>query len=223
MENKSSLENPPALIKDFKDNYHLDLTESDVSKIVGYFKKHKYGYQSSVPLKCKGDDCSFKDDCPFAEIGKFPSNKRCPLETVLLDGWISEYANNLGVDLSNPVDRKLISDLVVWELLEKRASEELGRDPAIVQENVVTVDNNGQEVKRKELNQIITFMEKCQRWKLKIMDALVATRKSKAGELKVKDPGSYASDLIEKARLLQKKAEDIKLKYAKDVTEKEEE
>lgn len=220
---ENKLDNPPALVnelsKTLAESCGLELTEPDVKKIAKYFRKHRLGYQASIPLTCKGDNCCFKTDCPFAEIGKLPEGKKCPLESMLLDGWVSEYANELDIDVLNPVDRKLLSDLVVWELLGKRAAQELGENPLIVQENVVTLTQEGQEVKKKELNQLIIFMEKAQRWKLKLLDTMVATKKSKVKQPKVIDPGSYAASLIEKARQLQKEAEDVQVSSAKQVEE----
>jgi membrane-bound ClpP family serine protease len=58
------------------------------------------------------------------------------------------------------------------------------------------------------MNQIVNFLEKAQRQKLKIMNALIATREAKAKDVNriMADPSTYASKLLEKARELTKKA-----------------
>ena len=198
----------------FKDGFEISLTPREAKKLVVYLNTLKHGFTASVPILCTGDRCPYAQKCPLVEMNSCPIGKDCPIEGTLIEMWHSDYMRNLEVDPDNRVDSALVSDVVFWEILEKRATEELAKRPEILRKNVAGFQETSDGVKpvyKEEMNQIINFLEKAQKQKLKIMNALIATREAKAKDANriISDPSTYAAKLLDKARELQDKAADL--------------
>lgn len=194
------------------DGKELTLTPKQTKKLVLYLNTLKHGFSATAPIICLGEQCPYAPKCPLGANNTYPLGESCPIEATIIAEWYNDYVRELGVDPDSKVDGALVGDLVFWEMLEKRGTEELAKNPAIMQKNVAgfTIDSEGKQkpVYRDEMNQIINFLEKAQRQKLKIMNALIATREAKAKDVNriMADPSTYASKLLEKARELEKKA-----------------
>lgn len=201
--------------KRLQDGYEITLTPKEVKRLILYINTMKHGFSASVPMICTGEQCPYAKKCPLGSNNNYPIGKDCPVEGTLLEMWHNDYVKELGVDPDSKVDGALVGDLVFWEILEKRASEELAKKPEIIQKNFAGFQQTGNgeatPVYRDEMNQIINFLEKAQRQKLKIMNALIATREAKAKDASriIADPSTYASKLLEKARELTKKAAEM--------------
>ena len=79
-------------------------------------------------------------------------------------------------------------------------------------------------VYKDELNQRLTFLERAQKQKMKILDALIATREAKSKDTSriIHDPSSYAAKLLDKARELTNKAAEHGLVEAESVVVEDE-
>lgn len=202
------LESLPILAKfasKLKDGFEITLTPREVKKLVLYLNTLKHGFSATVPMTCTGEQCPYSNKCPLGDNNNYPMGKDCPLEDTLREVWFQDYANDLEINKDSKVDNSLVGDLVFWEMLEKRATEELAKKPEIMRKNVAGFQQVGDELKpiyRDELNQIINFLEKAQRQKLKIMNALIATREAKSKDVgrTIADPSTYAAKLLEKAK-----------------------
>lgn len=202
--------------KKLSDGYEITLTPKEAKRLVCYIGALRHGFSASVPMICLGEQCPYCLKCPLGTNNNYPIGKDCPIEGTLREVWHNDYVHELGVDPESKVDGALVGDLVFWEILEKRASEELARKPEIMQKNVAGFQNTPEGLKpvyKDEMNQIIHFLEKAQRQKLKIMNALIATREAKSKDVNriVSDPSTYASKLLEKAKALTKKAAEVGL------------
>ena len=202
-----------------QDGTELTLTPTEQKKLVRYINSLRQGFVATTPMLCAGELCPYSKKCPLGTNNNYPIGKDCPIEGTLLEMWYADYVKELGVDPNSKVDAALIGDIVFWEMLEKRATEELSQNPKILQTNLAGFQNTPDGLKpvyKDEMNQIINFLEKAQRQKLKIMGALIATREAKAKDSNrvISDPSTYAAKLLEKARELTKKAEDLGLKEA---------
>jgi hypothetical protein len=197
--------------KKLQDGFEITLTPKEAKRLILYINTLKHGFSATVPMICTGEQCPYSAKCPLGTNNNYPIGKECPVEGTLLEMWYNDYVRELGVDPDSKVDGALVGDLVFWEILEKRAAEELAKKPEILQKNVAGFQNTSDGLKpvyKDEMNQIINFLEKAQRQKLKIMNALIATREAKAKDINrvMADPSTYASKLLEKARELTKKA-----------------
>ena len=197
--------------KKLQDGYEITLTPKETKRLILYINTMKHGFAATAPMICVGEQCPYSKKCPLGTNNNYPIGKECPIEGTLLEMWHNDYVKELGVDPNSKVDGALVGDLVFWEILEKRATEELANKPEIMQKNVAGFAQTSEGLKpvyKDEMNQIINFLEKAQRQKLKIMNALIATREAKSKDLNriIQDPSSYASKLLAKAQELTKKA-----------------
>lgn len=201
--------------KKLQDGFEITLTPKEAKRLILYINTMKHGFSASVPMICIGEQCPYAAKCPLGTNNNYPIGKDCPIEGTLLEMWHSDYVKELGVDPDSKVDGALVGDLVFWEILEKRASEELAKKPEIIQKNFAgfqqTAGGDATPVYKDEMNQIVNFLEKAQRQKLKIMNALIATREAKAKDASriIADPSTYAAKLLEKARDLTKRAAEV--------------
>jgi hypothetical protein len=200
--------------KRLQDGYEITLTPKEAKRLVLYINTLKHGFSATAPMICTGEQCPYSKKCPLGTNNNYPIGKECPIEGTLLGMWYEDYVRELGVDPDSKVDGALVGDLVFWEILEKRATEELANKPEIMQKNVAGFQNTPDGLKpvyRDEMNQIINFLEKAQRQKLKIMNSLIATREAKAKDASriIADPSTYAAKLLDKARELTKKAAEM--------------
>jgi hypothetical protein len=197
-----------------QDGHEVTLTPKQIKRLVLYLNTLKHGCSATAPMICLGEQCPYAKKCPLGANNSYPIGKECPIEGTIIEMWTNDYIRELGIDPASKVDGALVGDLVFWEVLEKRATEELAQNPNILQKTVAgfTTDTQGKQVPvyKDEMNQIVNFLEKAQRQKLKIMNSLIATREAKSKDVNriMADPSTYASKLLEKARELQKLAVD---------------
>lgn len=199
-----------------KEDYEITLTPKEAKKLVCYLNTLRTGFQAAIPIICLGEECPYAKKCPLGDNNNYPRGHECPIETTLKMMWFSDYAKNLDIKPGDKVDESLVHDLVLWEMLAKRAVEELAQDPKIVKKAVAgfSQTSTGQmPVYKDEINQRLVFLERAQRQKIKIMDSLVATREAKSKDTSrmIHDPSTYAAKLLEKARQLQEKAAEFGL------------
>jgi hypothetical protein len=208
-----------------QDGYSITMTPKEAKKLILYLNTLKHGFAATAPMLCLGEQCPYAGKCPLSTSNNWPIGKECPLESTILEMWHGDYVRELGIDPESKVDGALVGDLVFWELLEKRATEELAKNPAIMQKNVAGFQQTPDGLKpvyKDEMNQIVNFLEKAQKQKLKIMNALIATREAKAKDVNrvMSDPSTYASKLLEKARELTRKAAEAGMVDATIIEEK---
>lgn len=103
----------------------------------------------------------------------------CPIEINLIDRWVRDYANELEVMPENIIDLAILKEMVMWKILEKRAGEELAKEPRIIHESVIGIDDDGIPVTKDMMNPIIVMMEKAGKMQAKLRESLLATRESK--------------------------------------------
>ncbi len=194
-----------------KDDYEVTLTPKEAKKLVCYLNTLKTGFQAAMPMICLGEQCPYSKKCPLNENNNYPMGQECPMENYLKESWYLDYISDLEIQEGNRVDESLAQDLVLWDMLAKRALEELAGDPRIVKRSVAGFQQTSegmQPIYKEEVNQRLAFLEKAQRQKMKIMDSLIATREAKSKDTSrmIHDPSTYAAKLLDKARELKEKA-----------------
>jgi len=166
-----------------KDGYEITVTKKEAKKIISYLNKLKTGFQAAIPIICIGEQCPFAKKCPLGDNNNYPMGHDCPIEDAMREIWYNDYARDLEVKKGSRVDESLVHDLVLWEMLSKRAAEELSSDPRIVKRSVAGFQQTRdgmQPIYKDELNQRLAFLEKAQKNKMKILDSLIATREAKS-------------------------------------------
>lgn len=155
------------------------------------------GLMSTIPLRCRSEDCPYKDGCPLLKAGLDPKGETCPIEMHLL---ISMYLGFCEELLINPdqdfIDAALVRDLCNVLIQEVRTEKILANEH-FVTENVVGVDRDGNPTYRKEPHIAIMYSEKLHKKKMEIMEVLLATRIAK-----VKAAKTLGATIAEKNRTL---------------------
>jgi hypothetical protein len=210
-----------------KDDYEVTLTPKESKKLICYLNTLKTGFQAAMPIVCIGEQCPYAKKCPLGENNNYPMGQECPMESYLKESWYVEYVKDLEIQVGSKIDESLVQDLVLWDMLSKRALEELAVDPKIVKRSVAGFQQTSEGMKpiyKEEMNQRLAFLEKAQRQKMKIMDSLIATREAKSKDTSrmIHDPSTYAAKLLDKAKQLKDKAADMGLvDVTPEVTEDE--
>ena len=119
-----------------QDGCEITLTPKEAKRLILYINTLKHGFSASVPMTCMGEQCPYSNKCPLGTNNHYPIGKDCPIEGTLLGMWHNDYIKELGIDPDSKVDGALVGDLVFWDILSKRASEELAKKPEILQKNV---------------------------------------------------------------------------------------
>ena len=197
--------------KKMKDGYEVTLSPKEAKRLICYLNTLKTGFQAAMPILCIGEQCPYAKKCPLGENNNYPMGMDCPIEDTIKDVWYTQYADELELAEDSKIDSSLVQDLVFWEMLSKRATEELAIDPKILKRTVAGFQNTKDGLKpvyKDELNQRLTFLERAQKQKMKILDSLIATREAKSKDTSrmIHDPSSYAAKLLDKAKELTNKA-----------------
>jgi hypothetical protein len=162
---------------------------------------------TSIPMKCHGDACPFAESCPLLAQNLAPLNKPCPLEMAMVQQFMSEYMEELGVDADNLIEVSMLRDLVDQEVQYLRKTKILSQEHFIT-ENVVGVDPQGQVVMRKELHLAVELEDKLHRRKKDLRNQLLATREARArvGQTQL-DTAQAISNIMDHVRDLEAEKE----------------
>lgn len=134
---------------------------------------------ASIPLKCKGPNCRFADICPLQAKGIAPIGNPCSIEMSMVQQFMGEYIEELGVDPTNLVEVSMIRDIVDQEIQHQRTTWLLSMED-FIQENAIGVSDKGQVIVRKELHLAVEMQDRLQKRKKDLRNQLLATREAKA-------------------------------------------
>lgn len=181
----------------------------------------EHGYHAMIPLYCKGAQCPMARACPLVLAGfDYMVNNPCPIEQHLMSSWVGKLCIDLQVNTNNSVEMNLVAELAKLSIYRMRISNRLAFEDFIKQQ-IVAVDDDGVPQYRDELHPAIGWEETLSRRELKLLDALLATRRSIAevGAGSSTDPSTNAANMLamlEKAKKnLAQRAETIEGEIAK--------
>lgn len=183
------------------------LNEEQHKVLKEYVTAVKYGISTySNPMRCRGNECVMISKCPISRASlELPIGKDCPVEKYFVEQKIADLTKDLGIniqDLGSIYDKLLINDLSTLELLEFRASIEMSEDPKIVKREVFGIADDGTPLMTSSVNPVIIFKEKVTKAKMKILEELIATRKSRAEDARanIRDRSSQIAEMLQRAK-----------------------
>lgn len=194
------------------ENREIELTEENLDFLTSFSKKMKDGYQAAIPMICMSNSCPYHKHCPLLRQGlPVPHLKECPVETHLFNSWVSSRCKELDIDIESDefgVDRSQVREYAELEIIQYRAALEMAEDPLTVSEKTIGMDDEGKPIKVDVENPRISIINKLNASKGRILNDLVATRKSRlaAGD-KPKDAATAMSEFASKAKERQEKIE----------------
>ncbi len=177
------------------------LPSEQKQKVAVAVSRRSHGLYAVAPLQCFGcDNCPFISACPLVthtidgidkgDPSHYPIGLACVLESHYMAQTIADYTMHLEVDPSNPVERAIVDELAVIDLLKNRAlliishgdSNNQGRDLMKTDESVTGVGPGGVLLtsKTSKLHPALEYVDKLERRREKWLDRLMETRKAKA-------------------------------------------
>ena len=184
--------------------WHPELTEEQKEYVNTFLDTQKGAPLASLPVICLWHNCLYKKACALyeLEISPTPEGKRCPIEIQMIERWLSQFSEELGIEEGDISDMAVLKTLIQWMIFEWRAQAELANDPKINRSSIVGIDKDGDPIVREIMNPAITMLEKAAKTKHKLWEALIATREAKA-----KDKSRKQIQISDIAAALQAKIE----------------
>lgn len=164
----------------------MELSESDKVLIVKGVQRKLTGLTASMPVKCYGDRCPFRQSCPLHQIGKAPEGESCPIEAMVLDLYTKRYLDEFGVESDNFSEVTTMTMLAATHIMEMRGFMAIGKDedggsPDGIIKNVVGYTADEDPITQYQEHPGYAIIERAWKWRVKLLESLGATRKDKQG------------------------------------------
>ena len=192
----------------------MELTPVEQVQLTKGVQRKLTGLSASVPIKCYGESCPFKRQCPLYVMGKAPVDLDCPIESMVMDLYTKRYLDEFEVSANDFSEVTTMSMLAATHIMEMRAFMSLGQDdnnsevtgsPDGLIKNVVGFNNDDEPIVQIQEHPAYNIIERAWRWRTKLLESLGATRKEKqknnSGELL---DSSIASKSAELKSMIQK-------------------
>lgn len=197
----------------------MSFTDEEVAAISYTMKRQSSGINSSIPIRCTGDMCPFKNSCPYFAIGKAPIMKPCLVEAQLIHHWTEQYMDEFNVDPANITELHMVSELAEFNVYEMRITKYLAENhPTLMQDVVVGIDNTGTVIENQEISKAFDLKDRIKRNRMKVLEALMATRKEKMKIVSEVIGGSTSSQkMAELKSKIMSLSQEVKMMKAEDV------
>lgn len=136
---------------------------------------------SSVAMICTGERCQVKETCPYWKNDLAPIGELCLLETQLIREWVERYVDEFNVDVNKTTEFQLVTELAEISVYERRVNSYIAiHNPVLLQDVVSGVDGMGNPYYNTEVSRAFEVKERLKKQRMKILDAMLATRDRKA-------------------------------------------
>jgi hypothetical protein len=187
----------------------MELTEEEKKTVVRGVQKKLTGLTASVPVKCYGDRCPFRESCPLFQIGKAPVGEACPIESMVLDLYTKRYLDEFEVSVDNFSEVTTMTMLAATHIMEMRGFMAIGKDedgnsPDGIIKNVVGYTADEDPITQYQEHPGYAIIERAWKWRTKLFESLGAMRKDKVetkdlrGEFTVSGSAASIKSKIEK-------------------------
>ena len=175
----------------------------------------KHGLFASVPIICKGPDCTYKDVCMVSQAQRVVGH-RCPMEIAAVlaryEQWCTHFEISTVqdvVDSKDLVDATLIKDLVNIEVQMLRAENKIALNGDFMSDTLLDIDKKCQPYFGKIVSSEVEFLMTLQDKKIKILNQLNATRKDKAADKRKDSASDEAVRIFQQIKELEKQQQII--------------
>ena len=200
-----------------KDIYEGIIFSKDEAKEINKFLRYySTGPNSTIAMKCH-KDCPYGDACILNKMGKAPYGKTCVLEHSLIQYHTRMFIEEFDVNPRDHSERLLIQELAELLIYEQRLNIILSKpDNSSLFGIKTTIAADGTPIEEEVEHWAFNTKERIKNRRLKILDALNATRKAKAqSKIKEKDVSDDSEsnklnsiiDKLEELRELKNKGE----------------
>ena len=179
---------------------------SNINKV--YSSKH--GMFASIPIVCRGADCTYKDIC-MVNPAQRQIGIRCPMEIAAIvtryEQWCAHFdidTQHDVIDAKDLVDATLIKDLVNVEVQMLRAENKVALNGDFMADTLLDIDKKCQPYFGKIVSPEVEFLMTLQDRKIKILNQLNATRKDKAADKRKESASDDAIRIFQQVREMEK-------------------
>lgn len=180
-EGEVSRHNYFALLQVDEEKYSdVKFTEEEAKRVSMSIRRMSTGINSSIPMTCTGVQCPFASTCPYVAENKAPLARPCLVEAQLIQYWNEQFIEEFDVDIANITELHLVSELAECNIYEMRVTKHLAdKDPTLLTEVVTTVDHAGEEITNIDISKAFDLKDRIKNRRMKILEALMATRKER--------------------------------------------
>jgi len=202
-ERQNELFNNISLSEESNKKLFVKYNNKQVEKFKKTLNRYKYGLNASAPIICMGPEkCPFFHACPigngikvdpvinkkvpiYDSLQDFPIGEMCSLELNFMEDRLKSYLNEFDVDPINASELALVNDLSLVDLYKNRcvlylSAGDLQNEGIDFFKSEEAYDLQGNLINRKyQEHPILNVMEKLEKRRHRILEELIATRKSK--------------------------------------------
>lgn len=158
----------------------LAFTKEEADIIKKEYKRRATGVNSVVPMRCFGEKCPFNEDCPYYSIDKVKVGLPCLVERDLLNYHTKKFIEEFDVDPKNHSEVMLIQELSELIIYEMRATMKLASENGSqLMGYKLKFSPDGEEIQEETFHWAWELKDKIKNRRMKILEALNATRRSK--------------------------------------------
>jgi hypothetical protein len=207
-------------------NVEKAMTPEQALKFRNQVFRMKIGTSAAIPMLCAGPEkCPIGKKCPLNPVGDYPITEPCIVEVGLLQGWLTNYIEEFGVDPDSISQMVLVNRLVELDLLDYRANMGLSgindrEAPTLLKTTVIETDTTTTE--QVNLHPLLEAKTKFHNERLKLLEALVATpreryKKAQAlGQSQDTDAAKHMTDLANLVKEMKAKVKTNSLQAIKE-------
>lgn len=214
------------LLAPTEDQYpDIQFTPEQAQRISRSINRMTTGINTAVPMICKGTQCPFASSCIYVQENKIPFGRPCLIEKQLIEYWTRQYIEEFSVDVNNTTEVYMVSELAEFNIYEKRITHYLAeKHQDLLQDVIVSVDpTTGTEIINQEISRAWDLKERIKKSRMKVLEALMATRKErvklKAEEKTGGTPSEQIADLKKKVEEMNRSIRQMKAVDAEVVGE----
>jgi len=195
-----------------RDQYgEIALTPDEAIKLKRAYSTMTTGINSSVPLICRAEQCPFAQSCIHVELENAPIGRQCPIELELLYYHTRKFIEEFDVPMDRHSEVMLVQELAELIIYETRVTKTLAKSEfGDLRGERVKFSPDGEEFREDTEHWAFGVKERIKTRRMKILDALNATRKNKAAQKAIEDAVNLETkDYTSRANSIMNKLADI--------------
>lgn len=185
----------------------IQFTPEEAKKVSMAMQAMSNGLTASIPLICKGPTCPFALTCPYQKVNKAPIGRGCLVEQQLIELWVRQYVEEFQVNFNSITEVRMVSELAEFDIYEMRINTYLAEKHPTLLQDVISFDSQGAQVVNLEISRAFDLKERIKKNRMKVLEALVATRKDK---IKIMSDAIGGNSTAERITNLKQKLEELR-------------
>lgn len=139
----------------------------------------KTGMYAKVPITCKGDNCPYSETCKLLPYDLAPEGEPCPIETTQIELFGKGYSQDIDIESTSFVDKRLVSDLIKYDVMLERCMALMAKEGTPVIDVIIGVADDGTEIRQPVVSKAWEAYEKISKKRNDTYQLLMMTRKDK--------------------------------------------